>query len=87
MTSRGIIEAERRENLEAFEDAFAKLEGVTEEHVATLRKAPTSRPGSHYPQSDDPLGQAAYTAAALRGLAEAVAALQGNEAKRAAAKK
>jgi hypothetical protein len=30
---------------------------------------------------DDPLAQAAYTAAALRGLAEAVAALQGNEAK------
>jgi hypothetical protein len=31
--------------------------------------------------SDDPLAQAAYTAAALRGLAEAVAALQGNETK------
>jgi hypothetical protein len=31
--------------------------------------------------ADDPLGQAAYTAAALRGLAEAVATLQGNEAK------
>jgi len=32
---------------------------------------------SFYPSADDPLGQAAYTAAALRGLAEAVAALQG----------
>jgi hypothetical protein len=33
---------------------------------------------SFYPSADDPLGQAAYTAAALRGLAEAVATLQGN---------
>jgi hypothetical protein len=33
---------------------------------------------SFYPSADDPLGQAAYTAAALLGLAEAVAALQEN---------
>jgi hypothetical protein len=32
---------------------------------------------SFYPSADDPLGQAAYTAAALLGLAEAVAAMQG----------
>jgi hypothetical protein len=31
---------------------------------------------SFYPSADDPLGQAAYTAAALLGLAEAVATLQ-----------
>jgi hypothetical protein len=31
--------------------------------------------------ADDPLGQAAYTDAALRGLAEAVAAMQGAAAK------
>jgi hypothetical protein len=82
MTARTIIEAERHENLVAFEDVFAGLEGVTEEHVTALRKASTSTASkSNYPQSDDPLGQAAYTAAALRGLAAALAALQGNEAK------
>jgi len=78
MTARTIIEAERFENLEAFEEAFATLEGVTEEHVTALRRATSTRGGaSRYPLSDDPLAQAAYTAAALRGLAEAVAALQG----------
>jgi hypothetical protein len=81
MTARTIIEAERHENLVAFEETFARLEGVADEHVTALRRASTARPGFPYPQSDDPLGQAAYTAAALRGLAEAVAALQGNEAK------
>jgi len=81
MAARTIIEAERHANLEPFEETFAKLEGVTEEHVTTLRRAPTTRPGSRYPQSDDPLGQAAYTAAALRGLAEAVAALQAGAKK------
>jgi hypothetical protein len=80
MTARTIVEAERHENLERFEQIFAKLEGVTEERVAALRRAPTTRLGSYYPPSDDPLGLAAYTAAALRGLAEAVAALQGNGA-------
>jgi hypothetical protein len=81
VTSRHIIEEERHENLEAFEETFAKLDGVTDEHVTTLRRAPTTRPGSYYPQSEDLLGQAAYTAAALRGLAEAVAVLQGTTAK------
>ena len=70
--------ARRLERLEAFEETFAKLEGVTDEHVTTLRRASTTAASrSPYPQSDDPLGQAAYTAAALRGLVEAVAALQG----------
>jgi hypothetical protein len=87
MTARTIVEAERHENLEAFEEAFARLEGITQEHVTTLRRASTTRPGSPYPQSDDPLGQAAYTAAALRGLAAAIAALQGTEAKATAAAK
>ena len=81
MAARTIIEAERHENLEAFEETFARLEGVADEHVTALRRASTTRPGSHYPQSDDPLAQAAYTAAALRGLAEAIAALQGTAAK------
>ncbi len=77
MTARGIIEQERHESLAAFEETFANLEGVTEEHVATLRKATTTTGGaSYYPPAKDPLAQAAYTAAALRGLAEAVAALQ-----------
>jgi hypothetical protein len=88
MAARTIIEAERRRNLEAFEETFSKLEGVTNEHLTTLRRASTTTATrSHYPQSDDPLGQAAYTAAALRGLAEAVATLQGNEAKPTAAAK
>jgi hypothetical protein len=39
---------------------------------------PSPRP-SPYPQSEDPLGQAAFTSAAMRGLAEAVAALQGSQ--------
>jgi hypothetical protein len=88
MAAPTIIEAERRENLEAFEETFYKLEGVTNEHLTALRRATTTtHRRSYYPLSDDPLGQAAYTAAALRGLAEAVATLQGNEAKpRAAAK-
>ena len=78
MTSRRIIEEEYVGNLEAFEEAFSRLEGVTEEHVSTLRRASTTAASrSPYPQSDDPLGQAAYTAAAMRGLAEAVATLQG----------
>jgi hypothetical protein len=79
MTARTIIEEERHENLAAFEETFANLEGVTEEHVTTLRRASTTTGSrSPYPLSADPLGQAAYTAAALRGLAEAVATLQGN---------
>jgi methyl coenzyme M reductase gamma subunit len=77
VTARTIVEAERHENLVAFEETFARLEGIADEHVTALRRASTTRPGSPYSQSDDPLGQAAYTAAALRGLAEAVAALQG----------
>jgi methyl coenzyme M reductase gamma subunit len=87
MAARTIIEAERHANLEAFEETFAKLEGVTDEHVTALRRASTMRPGSPYPQSDDPLGQAAYTAAALRGLAEAVAVLQGKAAEPTKARK
>jgi hypothetical protein len=82
VTARTIIEAERVEQLTAFEEIFATLEGVTDEHVTALRRASTataSRAG--YPQSYDPLSQAAYIAAALRGLAEAVATLQGNEAR------
>lgn len=82
MVARTIIEAERCENLEAFEETFYKLKGVTNEHLTALRRASTTTARrSYYPQSDDPLGQAAYTAAALRGLAEAVAALQGAAAK------
>jgi hypothetical protein len=81
MTSRSIIEEERHENLAAFEEAFAELEGVTEEHLFTLRRARSSMPGAaHYPRWDDTLGQAAYTAAALRGLAAAVATLQKDAA-------
>ena len=83
VTARTIIEAERHENLEAFEETFARLKGVTEEHVRTLSRASTTAlRGSRYPQSDDPLAQAAYTAAALRGLAEAVAALQCRKTRR-----
>jgi hypothetical protein len=81
MTARTIIEAERHENLEAFEETFAGLEGVDGEHIIALRRATSTRAGaSRYPLHDDPLAQAAYTAAALRGLAEAVAALQGTTA-------
>jgi hypothetical protein len=40
---------------------------------------------SFYPSADDTLGQGAYTAAALLGLAEAVATLQGTAPKSAAA--
>jgi hypothetical protein len=88
MAARTIIEAERRENLEAFEETFYKLEGVTNEHLTALRRASTTTAlRSYYPSADDPLGQAAYTAAALRGLAEAVATLQGTSAKVAAAAK
>jgi hypothetical protein len=80
MTARTIIEAERRANLERFEQTFATLKGVAEEHLTTCRRATTTTASrSYYPQSDDPLGQAAYTAAALRGLAEAVAALQASQ--------
>jgi hypothetical protein len=76
MTAPGIIDQERCESLDAFEEIFANLRGVTEEHVATLRKATTTMGGADYPPVKDPLAQAAYTAAALRGLAEAVAVLQ-----------
>jgi len=81
MTARTIVEEERRANLPAFEETFAVLQGVTDEHVTTLRRASTTTASrSSYPQSDDVLGQAACMAAALRGLAEAVAALQGTAA-------
>jgi hypothetical protein len=79
VTAPSIIEAEHHENLEAFEETFSVLEGVTNEHLTALRRASTTTAlRSFYPRSGDPLGQAAYTAAALRGLAETVAALQGN---------
>jgi hypothetical protein len=55
--------------------------------TALRRASTTTARRSYYPLNDDPLGQAAYTAAALRGLAEAVATLQGNEAKPTAAAK
>src|SRR5215210_6311981 len=86
-TARTIIEAERHENLQSFEETFAGLEGVDEEHVTALRRAASTQPGSRYPLHDDPLAQAAYTAAALRGLAEAVAALQGTTAEPTKARK
>src|SRR5215217_5221348 len=77
MAARTIIEAERRENLEVLEETFAVLEGVTNEHLTALRRSSTTTAlRSFYPLADDPLGQAAYTAAALRGLAETVATLQ-----------
>jgi hypothetical protein len=88
MTARTIIEAERHENLESFEETFATLEGVTDGHLTALRRASTATASrADFPQSDDPLSQAAYTAAALRGLAEAVATLQGNAARATAAAK
>jgi hypothetical protein len=37
MTARTIVEAERHENLVAFEETFARLEGVADEHVTALR--------------------------------------------------
>ena len=81
MTSPHIIQEEYVGSLEAFEAIFAKLEGVSEEHLSTLRRASTTTASrAAYPQSGDALGQAAYMAAGLRGLAEAVAVLQGNEA-------
>ena len=81
MAARTIIEEERHANLRAFEETFAALQGVTDEHVTTLRRASTTTAlRSSFPQSDEVLGQAAYMAAALRGLAEAVAALQGTAA-------
>jgi hypothetical protein len=43
MTARTIVEAERFENLAAFEETFAGLKDVTDEHVAQLRKASTTR--------------------------------------------
>ncbi len=80
MTAPYIIAAEREENLAAFEEAFAKLQGVTEEHVTTLRRARTTQGSAvPYPAVKDPLGQAAYVAAALRGLTEAVAVLQAKK--------
>ena len=45
MTARTIVEAERHENLVAFEEIFAGLEGVGDEHVTALRRASTTRPG------------------------------------------
>jgi hypothetical protein len=88
MVAKTIVETERHENLESFEEIFSKLQGITNEHVTALRRASTTAGRScPYPLSDDPLGQAAYTAAALRGLAEAVAALQGNATTKAAARK
>jgi hypothetical protein len=53
MTARTIIEAERRANLERFEQTFATLEGVAEEHLTTLRRATTTTASrSYYPQSE-----------------------------------
>jgi hypothetical protein len=49
--------------------------------TALRRASTTTARRSYYPLSDDPVGQAAYTAAALHGLAEAVATLEGLSAK------
>ena len=82
MTARGIIESERHENLAAFEEVFGQLEGVNPEHVESLRKATTTTGGAaRFPSTKDPLAQAAYTAAALRGLAGAIAASQSKAAR------
>jgi hypothetical protein len=42
VTAPSIIAAERDENLRAFEETFAALQGATEEHVTTLRRARTT---------------------------------------------
>ena len=51
MTARTIVEAERHENLEAFQKTFAKLEGITDEHVTALRRASTTRLGPAIPKA------------------------------------
>jgi len=81
VTSKSIIEAERVENLAAFEEAFPKLDGVTEEHVRTLRRARSTRGLVPYLAIGDDMAQAAYVAAALRGLTDAIAVLQAKAKK------
>lgn len=77
MTAPAIIRQQREEDLGRFEEALAQLQGVTDEHIAALRQAPNSAtPGARYPVEADALGQQAYLAAALRGIAEALLAQQ-----------
>jgi hypothetical protein len=77
MTAPTIIEAERVANLELFEEALAALEGFTPEHLEDLGRASTTTgSAAPFPETRDTLGQAAYTAAALRAMAEALVAQQ-----------
>lgn len=87
MTAPSIIDAQRREDLEAFEEVFATLPGVAPEHLEALRRSATAtatRP--HFPATSDPIGQAAYTAIALHGLAASVAKLHEKTGKAPKAK-
>ena len=77
MTAPQVIRAQREENLDGFEAALTQLVGVTEEHANALRRSATVGGGrAFYPKDTDLVGQSAYTAAALRAIAEHLLAQQ-----------
>jgi hypothetical protein len=74
MAAPAVIRLRRTEDLEAFFEALQNLEGVTEEHLAVLRRAGSSVSGAvGAPRPDDLLGSAAYAAVVYRIFAETLA--------------
>jgi hypothetical protein len=74
------VELKAREQLQLLERLEALEEGLEQRKGSAAmglnRRLESAALRSFYPSADDPLVQAAYTAAALRGLAEAVSVLQ-----------
>ena len=73
MTAPWVIHQQREDALNQFEGTLMQITGVQEEHLDALRAASSSSPGSPiYPKVGDPVGMAAYQAAALAALAAAL---------------
>ncbi len=73
MAHPSIVREQCEANLDRFEGILQELNGVTDEHLDALRAATNASSGSPtYPKPNDPVGIAAYQAAALAALAAAV---------------
>jgi hypothetical protein len=82
MTAPGVVRAQREEDLRAFEATLRQIGGVTEEHLTHLARASTTMgTAAPFPKDTDPVGMAAYQAAALRAIAEAFFAQQATKKK------
>lgn len=77
MTAPSVIHDQRAQDLAAFRAVLQQLEGVSEEHLEHLARSGSSSYGSPpFPKYNDPVGVAAYQAAALRAITEAIVSQQ-----------